>query len=140
MLEDYLGRLSRAQEERVQQTAAKLARTDREWLDERAAWVDELERLLQREPGWQAAIRSTIRNWEAQLDETTLAVYDRNTLLVQELIVAVVNERTERQDRRLRNRLGDLRDDFSDLNGQAYVSGPDAGTDGKVPVQPEGAP
>ena len=138
MLEDYLGRLSSAQDERVRQTAAALARTDSEWLDERAAWVDEMERLLRREPGWQAAIRSTIRNWEAQLDETTLAVYDRNTYLVQELIVAVVNARTERQDRRLRNRLGDLRDDFSDLYGQAYLTGSDPGAG--TPGQTEGAP
>ena len=75
-----------------------------------------MERLLQREPGWQAAIRRTIVNWEAQLDEATLAVYDSNTLLVQELIVEVVNSRSERQDRRLRNRIEDLGDDFSDLH------------------------
>ena len=121
-LEDYLGRLSTAQEERVERTAGALARTDREWLDERAAWVDDMERLLRREPGWQAAIRRSILNWEAQLDEATLAVYDRNTLLVQELIVDIVNGRSERQDRRLRNRIEDLRDDLSDLSGQA-ISG-----------------
>jgi hypothetical protein len=140
MLEDYLGPLSTEQDERVRRTAATLARTDSEWLDERAAWVDEMERLLQREPGWQAAIRSTIRNWEAELDETTLAVYDRNTLLVQELIVAVVNERTESQDRRLRGRLRDLRDDFSDLNGQAFDSGSDSAARGGVPAGIEGVP
>jgi len=120
MLEDYLGRLSKEQAEWVRETAEDLARTDREWLDERAAWVDEMERLLRRESGWQAAIRSTIINWEAQLDETTLAVYERNTRCVQELIVEVVNARSERQDRRLRGRLEDLREDFSDLHGQAY--------------------
>jgi hypothetical protein len=129
MLEDYLGRLSGEQAERVHETAERLARTDREWLDERAAWIDEMERLLQREPGWQAAIRSTISNWEAQLDETTLEVYERNTLLVQELVVAVVNERSERQDRRLRGRLEDLREDFSDLHGQAYSALPRGASD-----------
>lgn len=122
MLEDYLGRLSDEQDRRVAKTAQALARTDSEWLEERAAWVDEMERLLAREPGWQEAIRRTIRNWESQLDETTLAVYDRNTQLVQELIVDVVNARTERQDRRLRNRIGELRDDFSDLHGETLES------------------
>jgi hypothetical protein len=122
MLEDYLGRLSDEQDRRVAKTVQALARTDSEWLDERAAWVDEMERLLAREPGWQEAIRRTIRNWESQLDETTLAVYDRNTRLVQELIVDVVNTRTERQDRRLRNRIGELRDDFSDLYADAFDS------------------
>lgn len=117
-LEDYLGRLMPAQQVRVAEAAAALARTDSEWLEERAAWVDEMERLLQRQPGWQAAIRSTIQNWESRLDETTLAVYDRNTLVVQQLIVDVVNSRTERQDRRLRGRIVELRADFADLYGQ----------------------
>lgn len=116
--EDYLGRLSPQQDESVRRTVDALARTDSEWLDERAAWIDKMERLLRREPGWQAAIRSTIRNWEAQLDESTLAVYDRNTRLVQELVVEVLNARTERQSERLLRRLEDFREDFSDLHGQ----------------------
>ena len=119
MLEDYFGRLSPEQRERVDYTASMLARSDSTWLGERAAWIDTMEGLLERKPGWQDEIRRTIEEWEAELDEETLELYDGNTLLVQELIVDIVNSRSERQDRRLRRRIAGYRDDIATLIAQA---------------------
>jgi len=119
LLEDYLGRLTGAQRQRVARTAAELTRSDAIWLDERRTWIDRLESHLQREPGWQERIRTMIITWEAQLDDRALAVYDRNTALVQDAIVDIVNARSEGQDRRLRRRLRDLREDAQGLSADA---------------------
>lgn len=112
LLSDYLGRLTAQQRAQVEETVAELTRSDSIWLDERRAWIDAMERLLRREEGWQDRIRATIYSWEDELDGDALAVYDRNTLLVQVMFVDVLNARSERQDRRLRRRLTDLREDL----------------------------
>lgn len=115
---DFLGRLTSEQRARVAATVERLTRSDATWLAERAAWTSEMKRLLEREPGWQARVRKTIHDWEDELDEEAGAVYDRNTLLVQELMVEVLNLRSERQDRRLRRRLTSLREDLQSLSEQ----------------------
>jgi hypothetical protein len=115
MLEDYLGRLESEQIERVALTASSLMRSDATWLRERARWIDTMERLLEREPGWQEAIRRTIKGWEAQLDAATQELYEHNTDRVLQLIVDVANTRSARQDRRLRRRIAGLRDDIEAL-------------------------
>lgn len=117
-LEDYLGRLSPEQRGRVDYTASVLARSDATWLRERAVWIDTMEKLLERKPGWQEEVRQTIENWEAELDEETLELYNGNTRLVQELVMEVANARSERQDRRLRRRIAGFRDDIATLTAQ----------------------
>ncbi|MEE4280066.1 MAG: DUF6279 family lipoprotein [Halieaceae bacterium] len=122
MLEDYLGRLAGDQVDRVALTAAALRRSDATWLRERERWIDTMERLLQREVGWQDAIRRTILGWEAQLDADTLALYQHNAELVQQLIVDVTNARSERQDRRLRRRIDAYRDDIAALLPEDHMA------------------
>lgn len=117
-LSDFLGRLNKAQRERVRQTADTLERGDDAWLAERAEWLVTLEDDLQGAPGWQARIRDTIVNWEADLDPQTKALYDRNEAQIQQLIADVVNMRTPRQDKRLRRKLLDFRDDFLLLSSE----------------------
>ncbi len=114
-LSDFMGRLTSDQRDRIERTVADLTRSDATWLKERAEWIAVMECLLERGPGWQNEIRTTIQEWEDELDADAMAIYDRNTLLVQELTVEMVNQRTERQDRRLRRRLASLREDLESL-------------------------
>jgi hypothetical protein len=121
-LEDYLGRLAPAQRVIVADTSAALIRSDALWLAERQRWIDMLRAELQREPGWQQRIRRQVLGWEHTLDEERDAAYEHNTLLVQEAVASIVDQRSEKQDRRLRRRLEDLRDDFQQLHEQVDES------------------
>lgn len=117
-VEDYLGRLDAGQRDRLRMAVAELWRSDDRWLQERADWIALMREQLRRAPGWQQRLRSTIVNWEAQLDRQSMAVYDHNTRVVQEAVIDVINSRSERQDTRLRRKLSDLAEDLELLAQQ----------------------
>ena len=118
-LEDYLGRLDSAQRATVREAGAVLLRSDALWLAERQRWLDMLGEELRRLPGWQSRVRERVLGWEATLDAPTSAVYDHNTRVIQAAIAAVVDARSDKQDKRLRRKLSDLRDDLQRLHDEA---------------------
>jgi hypothetical protein len=122
-MQDYLGRLDQDQRDRLREAVASLQRADGIWLQERAAWLEQLERILQREPGWQQQILDAV----ASRDETTSLVYretfQRNMDVIFGAIADVLNSRSARQDKRLRNELNDLRDDLQTLVSQGVTAG-----------------
>jgi hypothetical protein len=116
--EDYLGRLTQEQRERLSLAVAQLWRSDTVWLSERSKWTAALETALERKPGWQAGVTAIVRDWEAQLDAEVAALYDHNRDLVQAALVDVVNSRTARQDKRLRKELTHLHEDLVVLSNR----------------------
>jgi hypothetical protein len=111
-IEDYLGRLEAPQLERLDLAVETLHRSDGVWLAERADWIVAMRQQLKREFGWERRIVAVIRYWESQLDPQTRALYEHNTAVVQAALVDVLNTRSERQDRHLRERIADLREDL----------------------------
>jgi hypothetical protein len=122
-MQDYLGRLDRSQRERLREAADGLQRADSIWLQERAAWLAQLELILQREPGWQQQILDAV----ASREETTSLVYretfQQNMTIMFGAIADVLNSRSARQEKRLRGELGDLRDDLQTLVDQGVTEG-----------------
>ncbi len=113
--EEYLGRLSREQRVMIAEGMAQRYRFDSLWLDERAAWIERLSVILAREPGWQARVRDSLeQRWELASPDYQ-RVYEHNAGVIQALTVAVINSRSERQDRHLRDKLDDLRSDVRKL-------------------------
>lgn len=116
--QDYLGRLNREQKKLTAEAAADMLRTDRAWLSERADWIGRLSQLLQREPGWQQAVRDSL----AARDDTVAPEYTEtvahNTAVIQQWLATLLNSRTDQQDERLRKRLGSLRDDLQTLSDE----------------------
>lgn len=115
---DYLGRLDKSQRAIYQEAAAQLQRSDTIWLRERAAWLDQLELLLQREPGWQQRLREALAAREQTTSDDYQAVYDNNVSVLYGAVAAVINARSERQDKRLRSKLADLQEDLKELISQ----------------------
>lgn len=115
-VEDYLGRLDVPQRQRIQQAADDIWRSDATWLQQRGRWIAVLSGQLERQPGWQARVRSTVRDWESELDAQTVTLYDHNTETVQRALVDVLNQRNERQDQRLRAKLQELAEDLATLS------------------------
>lgn len=122
-MQDYLGRLDQSQRDRLREAAASLQRADGIWLQERAAWLEQLALMLQREPGWQQQVLDAVANRE----ETTSLVYretfQQNMDVIFGAIADVLNSRSARQDKRLRGELSDLRDDLQTLVSQGVTPG-----------------
>ncbi len=121
---EYLGRLSDSQRDIIAQGMARRIRFDGLWLAEREQWIDRLAVLLQRKPGWQERVRESLgQRWELASAEYR-TVYEHNVLVIQEVTVALINSRSERQDRHLRRKLRDFRQDFHELvsEGKAQLS------------------
>ena len=114
-LQDYLGRLDRAQKQVLEDASSQLIRSDAIWLSERAAWLHRLEVFLQREAGWQERIAGAVANRAETVSDEYVEVYDHNLQVIYAALARVLDSRNEKQDRRLRNRLSDLRNDLETL-------------------------
>ena len=105
----FLGRLQPGQQDRLRVAVADLDRFDSAWLEDRAQWLERLEPLLRRQPGWQEAIEA------AYLDrrEHRLPRYDRylehNLGLILPAVADVLNERTPKQQQRMADEFDSLR-------------------------------
>lgn len=120
-LQDYMGRLSSEQKADIEARVAALQRSDAIWLEERALWIDRLERILKRQSGWQDEVRRAIDAREDSVSPEYQAIYDNNFRVISSATAAVLESRTEKQDARLRREIADLRSDLELLiqQGQA---------------------
>jgi len=121
-MQDYLGRLNGAQRDLLRDTGNGLLRSDRTWLTERAAWLEKLAILLEREPGWQQRVREAIAARDENVSPEYLRIYEHNLRLIHSAVAELLNSRTEKQDRRLRRELSDLREDLESLIAQGKTS------------------
>ena len=121
-MQDYLGRLNDAQRERLRAASLELRRSDSIWLQERAAWLQRLDVLMQRQPGWQQRVREAIALRDETVSEQYNATYEHNLEVIFSAIAAVLDSRSEKQDRRLRAELRDLREDLQTLMEQGRAS------------------
>jgi hypothetical protein len=118
-LSRYLGSLTPEQTDRVTAGVARMTRLDRFWLEDRRVWIAELSViLLEAEPDWPDQVRALITG----RDDTLLPAYregiDHNGEVILQLSRDVLIARTNKQDRKLRNRLQSLRDDLAALATQ----------------------
>lgn len=114
-LQDYMGRLESSQRDRLQVYVAQLNRSDSVWLEERARWIDRLENILQRQPGWEARLREAIRTRDQTVSQSYTDTYNHNLAVINEAVADAVNSRTDKQDRRLRREIEQLRQDLEVL-------------------------
>ena len=117
-MEEFLGNVSDAQRQQLRLAANALQRSDVEWLKERAEWIQELSVLLDSEPGWERAVRDSVQQRREKPALKYREIYTHNMSIIFNVVAAVVNSRSERQDKYLRNRLAELREDLKDLADQ----------------------
>ncbi len=113
--QDFLGRLDWGQRGILEEAANRLQRSDGIWLEERQQWLRQMEQHLQRQPGWQQGIRDMLATRDETASAEYLAVYEHNSAVIYQALARLLNTRTEKQDRRLRKRLADLREDLESL-------------------------
>lgn len=117
-LDDFLGRLGPEQLAVIDDAAISLQRFDSAWLEERALWIDTLAELLQRDPGWEQAIRGALAARDENRSEAYRSAYAHNAVIINNAIAEVISLRSEKQDRRLRREIDDFRRDINKLIAQ----------------------
>ena len=121
-LQDYMGRLDSDQREMLQVSSHELLRSDGVWLTERAAWIDMLERVLQRESGWQQALRDAIASRDERVSAAYRDTYAHNTAVIYAALAQVINSRSDKQDRRLRGKIDSFVQDLETLIEQGRAA------------------
>ena len=120
--QDYLGRLDSEQKARLRAASDAMIRADRPWLEERARWNARLAELLQREPGWEQQVRDAVARRSETVSESYREALSHNLTQIQEAIADLLNSRSERQERRLRGEIADLREDLQQLIEQGRAA------------------
>lgn len=120
-LERFTGRLQEPQKQRLQDASRELQRFDRVWLEERAAWLAELERLLQRQPGWQQAVREGYFARRAQRTPEYRETLSHNLAIITAAVAEVLNASTTAQRRHTTEEIQSIRARLEKLT-QAAVS------------------
>ena len=111
----YMGRLQREQKAALAAACDDMRRSDGLWLEARAQWITRLELILQREPGWQEALREALVQRGETVSAEYRSTYDHNAQVIQLAVADLLNSRSERQEAHLRRELGKLRRDLAAL-------------------------
>lgn len=122
-LSDWLGRLTPEQKQRLRSAANGLERLDRQWLDSRRTWQKQVIGELQRKPGWQSRLTALVRNRSEYSRTQDIAADHRNEQRVCDAVADVLNMRTDRQQKKLVEKLHDWQKDLADLQNYRQKSG-----------------
>jgi len=108
-LQPLLGRLSPAQEERLRAAAGDLWRFDKAWLEERALWLQTLDPLLQRKPGWQQAVQEAYAARKRERTPRYKQCLAHNLAEITSALADVLNQMSSDQRQHLAREFDDLR-------------------------------
>ena len=111
-----LGRLDEAQQSLIASRSKELTRIDRLWYDDRTVWGATLRTILEaRAPDWPSDVRALSAARSSARPPAYVAGIDHNGDVILELLVDIINGRTERQDRKMRRFLDGLIADIDAL-------------------------
>ena len=126
-LSKFLGRLTDQQKDILVLRTRDYQRFDGVWIEDRARWTSELADIIaQNTADWPSQVHSVLSGREGARSPEYAAVYAHNSALSQALLMEVINLRTPKQDRRLRQKIDNYRDDFTALVAQAKPFSPTA--------------
>lgn len=111
----FTGKLTPVQEDRLRQSADRLIRFDTVWLEDRNRWLQKLERLLQRQPGWQDAIIQAYGERVNERPPDYDTAMSHNINVISEAIAGMLNNLSDEQQSRLTKKLAALKNDLVTL-------------------------
>ena len=114
-LRRFIGSMTKDQLELVKITSQEMRRVDAERIQSRKAFNEKLSLILQREQGWEERLKKITHNDEL-VAENYQSTYAFNTDLIQQLLVAILNSRNDKQDKKLRTQLSRYKADINSLN------------------------
>jgi Family of unknown function (DUF6279) len=119
---DYLGNLSEKQRELLREASRRLLRSDQAWLQGRAEWLTQLAVLLQRQPGWQERVKAQVATRNDNTAPEHRRIYEHNMGVIYDVLAQLLNDRSDRQDRHLRDKLSELQKEIESLIAQGKAT------------------
>jgi len=113
-LRRFIGTMSKDQLDLVKIASKNMRRTDTEWIQNRKKLVANLSSILQRKEGWQKHF-TKITHRDDLVSENYRNTYAYNIDLTHNLIAAILNTRTKKQDKKLRAQLSKYQADIETL-------------------------
>lgn len=121
LMQRIIGRLDGSQKLRLEQAAQSMLRYDQVWLEDRRSWLDQLQRLLKRQPGWQDQVKSAYAAREHNRSSEYQHIVSHNLRVVAAAIADVVNSRSDKQRSRTTREFRDLNEMLQKLIDKAHV-------------------
>lgn len=122
LLRRFVGRLDGQQEQRLRMAAGELHRFDQPWLEERALWLQTLEPLLQRGPGWQPAVRAAYAVRKTNRTPRYREYLAHNTDVICRGVADVLGQLSDKQRNRLAREIDDLRARLRELSADSPMA------------------
>lgn len=113
-LRRFIGTMSKEQLDLVKIASKSMRRVDTEWVQNRKKLVANLGSILQRKEGWEKRFIS-ITHRDDLVSKNYRDNYAYNIDITNHLIAAILNTRTEKQDKKLRAQLKRYRTDIKTL-------------------------
>ncbi len=113
-LRRFMGSLNKDQLDLISAASKKMIRVDGQWIDNRKALIEKLKVILEREYGWELALEN-ITHRDDLVAQNYRKTYAHNISVSQNLLVEVLNSRTDKQDKKLRSQLLKYRKDIERL-------------------------
>ena len=91
-----------------------MIRVDGQWIDNRKALIENLKVILKRDEGWELDLEN-ITHRDDKVASNYRRTYSHNIEVNERLFVEILNSRTEKQDKKLRQQLSKYRKDIETL-------------------------
>ena len=114
-LGEWLGRLTPEQQQTLRQAVSGLERLDRQWLDNRRSWQQQIIAELDRQPGWEARLTALVVSRADYVRQDDIDANSRNEQRIYTAIAAVLNMRTDKQQLKLAQQVQRWRQDLAAL-------------------------
>ncbi len=116
-LRRFMGGLNKEQLGLVSAASKEMIRVDGQWIANRKALIEKLKGILEREDGWELALEN-ISHRDDLVAQNYRKTYAHNISVNQNLLVEILNSRTDKQDLKLRTQLLKYKTDINNLINQ----------------------
>ena len=110
----FMGSLNKDQLDLLRAASENMYRSDNDWIENRKTLIENLTSILQRENDWERRLNA-INNRDNLESQDYRIKYTHNINITHQLIAEILNSRSEKQDKKLRDQLIRYRTDIRNL-------------------------
>ena len=110
----FMGSLNKDQLDLLRAASENMYRSDNDWIENRKTLIENLTSILQRENDWERRLNA-INNRDNLESQDYRIKYAHNINITHQLIAEILNSRSDKQDKKLRDQLIRYRTDIRNL-------------------------
>ena len=122
-LKKFMGKLNDKQREIIIKASLRLKRGDRVWFNKRKLLIDELEKILNRGFGWEQELLYLVTSKGNPFSKGYSNIYSHNLNVFHEMLAAVINARSKKQEKALLKQIDKYRVDIKNIIKQQSLEG-----------------